>query len=59
MTDPLSIAASVVSVTAAAIGSVKFLYPTISNIKDVPTLLGNIRPDLQAIEPVFQKLLTG
>ena len=58
MTDPLSITASVVGITTAAIGSVKFLYTTISDIKDVPNALGNIRSDLQAVEPVLQKLLT-
>lgn len=58
MTDPLSITASVVGITTAAIGSVKFLRTTIGDIKDVPTTLRNIRPDLQAIEPVLQKLLT-
>ena len=47
MTDPLSITASVVGITTAAIESVKFLHTTISDIKDVPTALGNIRSDLQ------------
>ena len=45
MTEPLSITASVVSIATAAIGSVKFLYITIGNIKDVSTALGNIRSD--------------
>lgn len=58
MTDPLSITASVVGITTAAIGSVKFLRTTIGDIKDVPTALGNIRSDLQAIEPVLQELRT-
>ena len=58
MTDPLSITASVVGITTAAIGSVNFLYTTISDIKDVPTALGNIESDLRAVEPVLQKLLT-
>ena len=40
MTDPLSITASVVGITTAAIQSVNFLYTTIGNIKDVPTALG-------------------
>ena len=59
MTDPLSITASVVAITTAAIGSVKFLHTTIGDIKDVPTALGNIRSDLQAVEPVLQELRTG
>ena len=58
MTDPLSITASVVTITTAAIGSVKFLHTTISDIKDVPTALENIRSDLQAVEPVLQELHT-
>lgn len=58
MTDPLSITASVVAITTAAIGSVKFLHTTIGDIKDVPTALENIRSDLGAIEPVLQKLRT-
>ena len=59
MTDLLSITASVVGITTATIESVKFLYTTISDIKDVPTALGNIRSDLQAVELLLQKLLTG
>lgn len=58
MIDPVSITASVVGITTAAIGSVKFLYTTIGDIKDVPTALGNIRSDLQAVEPVLQILHT-
>ena len=56
MIDPLSITASVVGITTAAIGSVKFLHTTIGDVKDVPTALGNIRSDLEAVEPVLQKL---
>lgn len=58
MTNPLSITASVVGITTAAIGSVKFLRTTISDIQDVPTALANIRSDLQAVEPVLQNLRT-
>lgn len=56
MTDPLSITTSVVAITTATIGSVKFLHTIIGDIKDVPTALGNIRLDLGAIEPVLQIL---
>ena len=48
-----------VAITTAAIESVKFLHTTISDIKDVPTALGNIRSDLRAVEPILQKLLIG
>ena len=58
MTDPLSITASVLAITTAAIASVKFLHTTIGEIKDAPTALRNIRSDLGAIEPVLQKLCT-
>ncbi len=58
MIDPVSITASVVGITTAAIGSVKFLHTTIDDIKDVPIALGNIRSDLQAVEPVLQMLRT-
>ena len=58
MTDPLGVTASVVAITTAAIGSVKLLHTTMGNIKDVPTALRNIRSDLQAVEPVLQKLRT-
>lgn len=53
MIDPLSITASVIAITIAAIGSVKFLHTTIGDIKDVPIALGNIRLDLGAIELVL------
>ena len=59
MIDPLSITASVVGITTAAIGSVKFLHTTIGDIKDLPIALGNIRSDLQAVELVLQKLRTA
>lgn len=53
MTDPFSITTRMVAIATAAIGSVKFLYITIGDIKDVPTALGNIRSDLQAVEPIL------
>ena len=59
MTDPVSISASVIAITSAAIGTVKFLYTTIGDIKGVPAALENLRSDLKAIEPVLQKLYTA
>jgi hypothetical protein len=46
MADPLSITASAVGIATAALES-------------VPTALGNIRSDLQALKPVLQKLRTA
>lgn len=56
MTDPLSVSASMVAVTTAAIGTVKFLYTTIRDMKDVPPALENITSDLQAVELILQQL---
>ena len=39
MADPVSISASVIALTSAAIGTVKFLYTTIGDIKGVPAAL--------------------
>ena len=58
MTDPLSVTASVAAIATTALGGVKFLHTTIGEIKDVPTALGNIRSDLQAVKPLLQKLCT-
>ena len=58
MADPLSITASVVGITTAAIESVKFLRTTIGDIKSIPTALENVKSDLQAVEPVLQRIRT-
>lgn len=58
MTEPLSITASVLAITTAAIESIKFLHTTIGAIEDVPTALETITSDLEAIEPVLRKLYT-
>ena len=57
MSDPVSLTAGVVGITTAAIQSVNFLYTTIRDIEGVPTILGNIRTDLEAVEPVLQNLI--
>ena len=57
MTDPLSITAAAIAITTATIQSIKFLYTTIRDIEDAPTGLGDIRSDLQAVEPVLKDLL--
>jgi hypothetical protein len=59
MADGLSVAASVVGITATALQSVQFLSRTIDNIKDVPDAVKSIRVDLQAVEPVLRHLDTA
>jgi hypothetical protein len=54
--DPLSITASVVGITTAALQSVQFLVKTIDNVKDAPATIKEISADLRAIETVLQDL---
>jgi len=54
--DPLSIAASVVGITTAALQGVQFLAKTIDNVRDAPSTVKDISSDLRAIEPVLQNL---
>ncbi|RYN76416.1 hypothetical protein AA0119_g13577 [Alternaria tenuissima] len=54
--DPLSITASVVGITTAALQSVQFLAKTIDNVKDAPDTVRSVGTDLQAVEPVLQNL---
>ncbi|PZD22954.1 hypothetical protein A1F96_10685 [Pyrenophora tritici-repentis] len=54
--DPLSITASVVGITTAALQSVQFLAKTIDNVKDAPDTVRSVSIDLQAVEPVLQNL---
>jgi hypothetical protein len=54
--DPLSITASIVGITTAALQSVQFLAKTIDNVKDAPDTVRSISSDLQAVEPVLQNL---
>jgi hypothetical protein len=56
MADLLSVTASVVGITTAALQSVQFLAKTISDIKDVPDTIKSIRADLQAVEPILRNL---
>ena len=56
MTDPLSVTAAVVGITAAAVQAAQALYITIDNIKDVPATIKGIKVDLQAIEAVLHSL---
>ncbi len=54
--DPLSIIASVVGITTAALQSVQFLSKTIDNVRDAPSAIKGISADLHAMEPVLQNL---
>ncbi len=59
MADPLSITASVVGITTAALQTIQFLSQTIDNVKDVPSTIKSIRADLQAVEPALRNLQTA
>jgi hypothetical protein len=54
--DPLSITASVVGITTAALQSTRILVKTIDNVKDAPATIKEISADLRAVEFVLQDL---
>ena len=54
--DPLSVTASVVGITTAALASTQFLVKTIDNVKDAPATIKDISADLRAVESVLQDL---
>ncbi|KAF2686546.1 hypothetical protein K458DRAFT_476409 [Lentithecium fluviatile CBS 122367] len=54
--DPLSITASIVGITTAAIQSVQFLTKTVDNIKEAPNTVKDVGTDLRAVQPVLQSL---
>ncbi|KAH8701327.1 hypothetical protein GQ44DRAFT_586082, partial [Phaeosphaeriaceae sp. PMI808] len=54
--DPLSITASIVGITTAALQSVQFLAKTVDNIKEAPDTVRGISTDLRAVQPVLQSL---
>jgi len=56
MSDGLSVAASVLGITSAALQSVQYLSRTIDNIKGVPDVIKTIKVDLNAVEPVLRQL---
>ena len=56
MRDPLSVTASVVGITTAALQSAQFLAKIIDNVKDAPGTVKDISTDLRAVEPVLQDL---
>lgn len=55
--DPLSITASIVGITTAALQSVQFLVHTIDGVKGAPDIIEGVSADLRAIQPVLQSLL--
>ncbi|KAG4435557.1 hypothetical protein IFR05_008968 [Cadophora sp. M221] len=54
--DPLSITASVVGITTAALQSAQFLVKTIDNIKDAPSTIKDLSADLRVVESVLREL---
>lgn len=54
--DPLSITATIVGITTAAIQSVQFISKTVDNIKAAPNTVKDIGTDLRAVQPVLQSL---
>ncbi|KAH7418722.1 hypothetical protein BKA64DRAFT_730276 [Cadophora sp. MPI-SDFR-AT-0126] len=54
--DPLSITASVVGITTAALQSAQFLVKTIDNIKDAPGTIKDLSADLRVVESVLREL---
>ena len=54
----LGAAASIVSIASATLQSVRFLCTTISNLKDVPDTIREIKSDLQSVGPILNNLHT-
>jgi hypothetical protein len=56
MTDPLSVTAGVVGITAFALQSVQQLTAFIESIRDAPEIITGIKEDLKAVESVLNSL---
>jgi hypothetical protein len=54
--DPLSITASIVGITMAALQSTQFLTKAIDNIRGAPATVTSISTDLRAVQPTLQSL---
>lgn len=54
--EPVTITATVLGITTAALQSAQFLAKTIDNVKDAPGTVKDISADLRAVEPVLQNL---
>jgi hypothetical protein len=59
MADPLSVVASIVGITTAALQTLQFLSHSIDSIKDVPDTIKSVKADLQAVEPVLRSVHTA
>lgn len=56
MADPLSVTASIVSITAAALHSFSKLQDLIGKIKDAPSLVAAIKMDLENVDVIVSGL---
>jgi hypothetical protein len=59
MGDPLSVAASVVGITTAALQSIQYLVNTIDKIQGAPTAVKNINTDLKPSNLCWKVLIQG
>jgi hypothetical protein len=57
MADPLSVTASVVGITTAALQGVQFLVQTLDGVKGAPDTIKSVSTDLCAVQAVLQSLL--
>jgi hypothetical protein len=56
MSDPPSVAASIVSVTVPALHGARLLLDELRNINDVPQTIGSQEDDLASVETALQSL---
>jgi hypothetical protein len=57
MVDPLSITASVVGITTAALQSVQFLVQAIEGVRGAPDIVKRVSTDLRAVQSVLESLV--
>jgi hypothetical protein len=56
MTDPLSITASVVGITGAALQATRFLLDELQRIKDTPKTVKRLMDDVQSVDAALKSL---
>lgn len=56
MADPVSLFAAALTITTATLESIRVLYNTIDKIKNAPDVIGYVRSDLGALEPILRRL---